>query len=86
MKNHKANRFWHFRDTLSEMPRTQPAQQAAAKYPSRKGGMPPVRTFAAFKRMLGIFYLYAAKLIEPPAKKQLPPAPKALRLQTQTKD
>ncbi len=47
--------------------------------------MPPVKTFASFKRMLGIFYLYAAKLIEPPAKKQLPPAPKVLRLQTQTK-
>lgn len=45
-----------------------------------------MRTFAAFKRMLGIFYLYAAKLIEPPAKKQLPPAPKVLRLRTQTKE
>ena len=52
----------------------------------RKGGMPLVRTFAAFKRMLGIFYLYAAKLIEPPVKKQLPPAPKVLWLQTQTKE
>lgn len=51
-----------------------------------KGGMPPMRTFAAFKRMLGIFYLYAAKLIEPPARKQLPPAPKVLRLRTQTKE
>ena len=48
--------------------------------------MPLVRTFAAFKRMLGIFYLYAAKLIEPPVKKQLPPAPKVLWLQTQTKE
>lgn len=44
-----------------------------------------MRTLAAFKRMLGIFYLYAAKLIEPPAQKRLPPAPQTPRLQTQTK-
>lgn len=45
-----------------------------------------MRTLASIKRMLGIFYLYAAKLIEPPPVKRLPPAPKVLRLQTQTKE
>lgn len=62
-----------------------PKRRVAKNKSFRKGGMLPVKTFASFKRMLGIFYLYAAKLIEPPAKKQLPPAPKVLRLQTQTK-
>lgn len=45
-----------------------------------------MKTLASIKRMLSIFYLYAAKLIEPPQVKRLPPAPTVLRLQAQAKD
>ncbi|MCM1335214.1 MAG: hypothetical protein NC084_11080 [Bacteroides sp.] len=45
-----------------------------------------MRTLAAVKRMFAVIALYAAKLIEPPAHKQLPPAKRVLRLETQTKE